>query len=368
MIYLTFNDNISGIYKSQVVDVLFALNKIHNQEIKLVAFFSLRNYLSQKRQLKRLYPNSISLPMFPKLKNWQWNVFLLKFFTRDVEFICRGVFATNLAFMLSANRVVYDGRGAITEEFKEYKVGGNFSEKQVFKLEKKAVLSATFRIAVSSKLVEYWQKDFGYTADNHVIIPCTVSTNEIQKSKTINRKVLNFKEDDIVIVFTGGNGEWQSYDKMLTVLENYLISSSTIKVLLLCGSSDKIHFLQEKYHGRVVVKWVNFQDVQAYIDLADYGIVVRDQSVTNYVSSPVKIAEYLSCGLKILISPNIGDFSDFIIEENLGHLIDNKPLPKLNKSSQIDKNRIKSISFDFFNKKSNFIEKKFRYLLRKINT
>ena len=33
MIYLTFNDNISGIYKSQVVDVLFALNKIHNHSI-----------------------------------------------------------------------------------------------------------------------------------------------------------------------------------------------------------------------------------------------------------------------------------------------------------------------------------------------
>ena len=183
MIYLTFNDNISGIFKSQVIDVLFTLNKINNDQIKLIAFFSIRNYFNQKKQLNKLYPNSISLPMFPKLKNWKCNVFLFKFFTNNDTIICRGVFATNIALKVANSRVVYDGRGAVKEEFKEYNVAGNFSYNLICELEKKAVVLSNFRIAVSEKLVEYWRNQFDYKIDEHIIIPCTVSK---KKHKIMN--------------------------------------------------------------------------------------------------------------------------------------------------------------------------------------
>ena len=52
----------------------------------------------------------------------------------------------------------------------------------------------------------------------------------------------------------------------------------------------------------------------------DYGLIIRDESITNQVSSPVKFAEYLYAGLKIIISSNIGDYSKFVLDNDCGFL------------------------------------------------
>ena len=38
----------------------------------------------------------------------------------------------------------------------------------------------------------------------------------------------------------------------------------------------------------------------------------------NQVASPTKFAEYLMCGLPIVISPNVGDFSELVTERSWG--------------------------------------------------
>ena len=61
--------------------------------------------------------------------------------------------------------------------------------------------------------------------------------------------------------------------------------------------------------------------VPDYLSAADYGLLLREENVTNGVASPVKFAEYLSCGLQILISANLGDFSGMVAEDSLGYVI-----------------------------------------------
>ena len=62
---------------------------------------------------------------------------------------------------------------------------------------------------------------------------------------------------------------------------------------------------------------------------------------TNLVSSPVKIAEYLSCGLKLLISDSLGDYFKMSILNNLGINLDDKKfnffdLKKVSMSEKIE--------------------------------
>ena len=95
--------------------------------------------------------------------------------------------------------------------------------------------------------------------------------------------------------------------------------------------------------------WINHNDVKDVLLTADYGYVYRDKTETNLVSSPVKIAEYLSCGLKLLISDSLGDYFKMSILNNLGINLDDK-------------------KFNFFDlKKVSMSEKiEFQNLLRKI--
>ena len=76
-------------------------------------------------------------------------------------------------------------------------------------------------------------------------------------------------------------------------------------------------------------------EVPKYLLAADYGLLIRENTVTNQVASPVKFAEYLACGLPVIISRNLGDYSEFVTKNNCGYLLNefnfqprNKPIIK----------------------------------------
>jgi hypothetical protein len=71
MLYITFNDYPGGIFESQVIDVIQYLNKLSHQKIRLISFVSMRNFFSNRKKIKPLYPYSIVIPMFPGIHNLQ---------------------------------------------------------------------------------------------------------------------------------------------------------------------------------------------------------------------------------------------------------------------------------------------------------
>ena len=85
----------------------------------------------------------------------------------------------------------------------------------------------------------------------------------------------------------------------------------------------------------MINKFVEPKQIRSYLQCCDYGILFREKNGTNIVSSPVKFGKYLSCGLKILISDNVGDYSDLVYKNNLGHVISD-----LSKNIELKKNRL----------------------------
>ena len=127
MIYLTYNDQPSGVYFSQVTDVCNYVNRKFDCNIRLVALISARGFLANKKEITRNFSKAIVLPMFPKQKYWRRNKLILKclfLFIGKQNCWCRGIFATNLAIELKnkgwLNKIVFDGRGAYEAEYKEY--------------------------------------------------------------------------------------------------------------------------------------------------------------------------------------------------------------------------------------------------------
>src|ERR1043165_2966039 len=127
MIYLTYNDQPSGIYISQVIDVCKFVNKEFHCDIKLVAFISIRDFISNRKKIKEHLSSAIVLPMYPKNRNWKMNTFILQIlflFIGKQNIWSRGVFATNIALILKKKRwvdkIIFDSRGAYKAEFEEY--------------------------------------------------------------------------------------------------------------------------------------------------------------------------------------------------------------------------------------------------------
>ncbi len=160
----------------------------------------------------------------------------------------------------------------------------------------------------------------------HSIIPCTLNDSEepsfpLKKTLEEIRNELGFTETDIVFVYSGSSADWQS----LKLVDDFILFqmkiNSSIKFLLLANSQIEELKSYKEFPNRVTQKWVKASEVSDYLVASDYGILIREDSVTNEVASPTKFAEYLNAGLKVLISENIGDFSTFTKDNACGNVI-----------------------------------------------
>lgn len=363
--YLTFNDAPSGVYISQVIDVV----RLYNSEgikMRLFAFLSLRNYWQNRKTIKSYLPNAIVAPSFPKLKNWKINKWILKFFIlgRDNKIIARSVFATNLCFEANDkfSKIIYDGRGAIKAEQDEYGIyNGTGIEQDIAELERKAVIESDFRISVSEKLVEYWIDTYGYDKEKELVIPCSVSQSFSQDFNDKDYELLpGLDKDDILLIYSGSLAGWQSFQLLSQILKRFLSTNLNVKILFLSKEQDEITELVKKFPDHIYRRWVAPELVKDYLLLGDYGLLIREKNVTNQVASPVKFAEYLMAGLSVIMTPEIGDYSEFVHSHDCGLIIDDKMNYKLTKVSQSKKEHNQSLANRCLSKSSTRIIAKYK--------
>ncbi len=324
--FLTYNDPPTGVYKSQVAGVCAYLRDSHQIDVKLVALISIRSFWANRRKIRTMYPNAMVLPMFPKHRNWRKNRILLQLFVGNKSgstIICRGIFSNKLARTSGQYKsVVFDGRGAYAAEFREY-LGREHVTDDVADLEREAVHESDICLAVSNALVDHWKKEYNYENDNHVIVPCTLNETEFslhEEKIRASRKKYGFTDQDVVYIYSGSIAGWQS-GKMMDEYCFQVLAANTNAHFVFLSKFDLTQFESyNRFEDRIKQFWVSPEEVRNLLLCGDYGILIREQSITNKVASPTKFAEYLLAGLKVIISPNLGDYSDLVKEENLGEI------------------------------------------------
>ena len=127
-----------------------------------------------------------------------------------------------------------------------------------------------------------------------------------------------------------------------------LSSNIHIKLLFLSDYDEKIIKLQSEFKNQITCKKVKANEVPDYLIAADYGLLIREKSVTNKVASPVKFAEYLACGLMVIISEDMGDYTEFTSLNKCGSL--SKDLFEISKISLEQKLNIRKSTINEFRK------------------
>jgi hypothetical protein len=334
LVYLTFLESPSGVYQGQVIDVCRFLNSELGVEVHLLAMVSPRELSANSLKIKAMYPTAVIIPAPLGWRAWTISGWLhakiLEQFlpTGASSILCRGPIATIHALQLRDRGIVqkvgYDGRGAVAAEWEEYTVAPSARwVTRAPKMESLAVRHSDFRVAVSEKLVRYWRERYDYANNAHVVIPCTLSDHHYQLTVDQNeiralREQLGFKGDNIIICYSGSAAEWHSLDLLDKWLYPIMRRDPRVSLLVLSKANLDTLRIRRELGDRMRQLWVPPDRVSRYLYLADYGFLIRRDTVTNRVSAPTKFAEYLAAGLKIVISPWIGDYSDLVERENLG--------------------------------------------------
>ena len=99
---------------------------------------------------------------------------------------------------------------------------------------------------------------------------------------------------------------------------------------------------------------------------ADYGLLIRENSFTNQVASPVKFAEYLCCGLPVIISERLGDYSEFVEKNGCGYIIkDNvQCISKIKKVSLEEKEKCFNLANIYYSKNADCNVESYKKLIK----
>jgi len=388
MLYITLLDQFHpGIYSSQVIDVCDYLNKKHNAKIRLVAFLSIKELLRSdaRKNIKQLSPDALILPAFPGLKNFEWTALLLFFicvFTGERVAICRNVFCARMALLVKKTgllkKVVLDGRSALSAEIEEYDVFPvDYLRKNIRAIESYSVNNSDYKIAVSQRLIDYWQQQYRCKTGNEVVIPCTLDRKLFSESNFVSgksaesiKKELGIEPDTITLVYAGSTAPWQSFELLEKILTPLMNKDERVKILFLSKHNSDNKRFSEKYKNRIFIKWLEHKDVLSYLHCCDYGLLLREQSDTNRVASPVKFAEYLYAGLPVLITENLGDFSKFVHDYNCGHIIkeENQDWSFLKNVDLETKEKCFLLAKKYFTKEAESIDTQYQKLLNSIRS
>ena len=137
-------------------------------------------------------------------------------------------------------------------------------------------------------------------------------------------------EDKFVIAYSGGlEMKWHVPKLLFNFFRQVDASLPNAFFLVLTNDIElgQRHFerfgISEKNY---LVRSADNREVHKYLNAADLGTLLRENHMMNKVASPTKFAEYLMCGLSVVITPGVGDFSALVQEYSWGFIYSNGSL------------------------------------------
>jgi len=224
---------------------------------------------------------------------------------------CRGPLAAAFAifvckYLKIKKPVIADMRGVMVNEIANSgrRLAKVFSW-QAKKMEDYVFENANFFFFVSNNMREHYLKNYPHVANVNAVFPTIVDEKYFRRStewRNQKTKELNIIGSE-VYVYCGGVAYWQNIDKIIDSFHGAWKQDNTIILLMLVKDQVSVNRIIDKLqinNPNIILYSVPYQEVGQYLNAADYGIIIRDDSLVNHVASPTKINEYLACGLKII--------------------------------------------------------------------
>ena len=333
LVYLVYREDNVMVYESQVLEYLRAMKEKHLFDtIELIVFRHEKN-LNKKEEVEarinRYINKSMSFWSFPVLCLFQLYVnakrlqkYIDKSYSKDEQLavVCRGDLAAYIgirAFKGFPNsRILYDNRGLAYEESVM-----SHSKNLIHTINRNVKRKALIRTKnhcdmynfVTNGMRDYLIEEYGFDSS----IPYTIIPTLYHAEPGSNEEfqIIANKEGisptDYVISYVGSTAAWQSTKRLIEIIrtigEKYLYARFFI---LSNGEIPELQSLSDQIKSRIILKSVPHKEMKYYLRLTHVGIVIRDNNIVNHVAAPTKIAEYLTSGVMILYSGDIGIITD----------------------------------------------------------
>jgi glycosyltransferase involved in cell wall biosynthesis len=227
-------------------------------------------------------------------------------------------------------KFLYDADNRLSEEYAD---NGHWSRDGLaFRITAWAEATARKRadavITLSETLREDFRREFGVRAPIEVI-PCCVDLGVFffdEQARCERRRQLQLAGEEKLFVYVGKMGPRYLVQEMFEFFRLAKVRLGGARLLILSGDSpDAFHRLaaaQGLGSEDYVVRHASRMEVREWLSAADVGLSLLRSAGCERGSSPVKIGEYLATRLPVIITPAIGDYSDWIAQNRLGVVVE----------------------------------------------
>ncbi len=224
---------------------------------------------------------------------------------------CRGhvgsTFAINLLNKFNMQKtIIADIRGAIVEEIESKpSLLAKFYAQEAKKIENIVFEKSGYFFFVSENMQKYYKEKYNFKQKSSVFP--TIVNEEFFYQSEIFRKEYREKlkiEGRQVYIYVGGVDYWQNLNKILIKFNEINIKETNKYFFIVLTNNPswvrefcKVNNINT---DNFYIDSVAYKEVGKYLNASDYGVIIREKNIINYVASPTKINEYLACGLKII--------------------------------------------------------------------
>ncbi len=348
-IYLATLD-FGNVFKTQIISWL-NLYRQNGIDFSLIRIYDIRKLLrfnkvtDENNKIRNLFPFVLYNRWFIPGKNIVSRILSFLFVT--IQFLSilfsrkKTVFQTRspqfwreFKFLktLFGNRciVIFDSRAAAAEELK-YQHKHHLTNHMIKRIkntgedEKQMNIVSDKVFCVSNHLIAYHlEQNPQLTPAKMVYYPCSADSKYFfysSEERQIMRNKLGLN-DKIIIVYSGSlDLPWHMAEEIFGFFKLLNQQNSGTFLLVLSYETEiagKLSLKCELTENNYLCKAIENNEIRKYLNAADAGIIMREDVPMNQVASPTKFAEYQLCGLPAILTPGVGDFSDFVVRHQTG--------------------------------------------------
>jgi glycosyltransferase involved in cell wall biosynthesis len=153
------------------------------------------------------------------------------------------------------------------------------------------------------------------------VLPCAVDAAHFTPRLDDElRRDLNLQ--GTVLVYVGKRGGWYLTEAMFDFARAAADTLGSASLLVVTPETPEgFEALAAERGLRCVVRRATRDEMPRYLAAADAGLSLILQTPSKLACSPVKNGEYLACGLPVITTPGVGDYTELVEKHRVGVVI-----------------------------------------------
>lgn len=232
---------------------------------------------------------------------------------------------TYLFALCARKRVIFWVQGILPEEhYMKFHSKMKFYVLNV--LEYLSLIVSDKIVVVSDTMKEFLKKKYclQYKEKRFYIIPCISELQYIEGTEKIKKSY----------IYIGGLSVWQKFDDILILYHQIQLKEPDsifhIVTLDVGTAQKKVDEIFTDQKNILIYSVTNRNEISSVLSKFEYGFLIRENNKVNEVASPIKFAEYLSCGIRPIMTDAIPHYTTLIEKYSCGLILNDNQITTIN--------------------------------------